>query len=69
MKIENPGDLVFWTYHMIDWKKVRQSPSDQKCVQCGGQLIEVEPVSDSKGRNYDGFVCHACKRVIWVKTE
>jgi uncharacterized protein with PIN domain len=67
VKIENLGDLVYWTYYMIDWKKVDQTPSEQRCVQCGGKMHKVEPVADPKGRSYDGFVCHNCKRVIWVR--
>ncbi|MDV3277027.1 MAG: hypothetical protein LYZ69_01000 [Nitrososphaerales archaeon] len=67
MRIERSGDLIFWTYHMVDWKKTSQEPSGVKCVQCGGEMMKVEPVTDSKGARYDGLVCHICKRVIWVK--
>ncbi len=67
MKIEKAGDLVFWTYHMVDWGKVKQTPSQTRCVQCGGRMMDVEPVEDSAGSRYAGLVCHACKRVLWVK--
>ena len=67
MKIEKAGDLIFWTYYMLDWKTVEQTPSGQKCVQCGGEMLRVGPMEDSKGKKYDGMVCHSCKLVLWVK--
>jgi DNA-directed RNA polymerase subunit RPC12/RpoP len=67
VKVERSGDLIFWTYYMVDWGKVAQIPSDVKCLQCGEPMSNVEPVTDSKGKSYDGLVCHRCKRVIWVK--
>jgi len=67
MKIERSGDLIFWTYHMVNWGKVVQTKSDQRCVQCGGQMNAVEAVGDEKGLVYEGLVCHNCKRVLWVK--
>jgi uncharacterized protein with PIN domain len=68
VKIQRAGDLVYWTYHMVDWTKVQQSRSSQKCVQCAGPMMKVEQVEDAKGSRYDGIVCHACKRVIWAKS-
>ncbi len=67
MKTGLPGDPIFWTYHMVAWAKWKQSPSDQKCVQCGGRMGRVEGASDKKGNHYDGLVCHTCKRVLWVR--
>jgi uncharacterized protein with PIN domain len=67
VKIERAGDLIYWSYHMVDWTKIQQSCSSQKCVQCGGPMMKVEQVEDAKGSRYDGIVCHACKRVIWAK--
>jgi uncharacterized protein with PIN domain len=68
VKVEKAGDLVFWTYYMLDWGKVEQAQSDQKCVQCGHALARVGPVEDAGGRKYDGLACHTCKRVIWVRS-
>jgi len=69
VKIERSGDLIFWTYFMVNWDKVKQSPSDQKCVQCGRAMNRVEPVRDSKGLEYDGYVCHEDKRVVWTRSR
>ncbi|HYC12040.1 MAG TPA: hypothetical protein VEC02_05200 [Nitrososphaerales archaeon] len=68
MKVERADDLVFWTYYIIDWGKVEQSPSGKACVQCGGPMAKVGPVEDAKGSKYEGLACHGCKRVIWVKS-
>ena len=67
MKIGRSGDLMFRTYYMVDWSKTVQTPSETKCVQCGGAMNEVEPVTDDSGKSYSGLVCHACKRVLWFK--
>lgn len=69
MKIERSGDLVFWTYHMVDWRKVGQNTSDKQCVECHGPMNSVEQITDSKGLKYDGLVCHSCKRVIWFRSD
>lgn len=58
---------MFWTYFMIDWTKVRQGASDQKCTTCGLLMKSVETVTDGKGLEYDGVVCHNCKSVIWFR--
>ncbi|HME18479.1 MAG TPA: hypothetical protein VKF15_01940 [Nitrososphaerales archaeon] len=68
MRIERAGDLIFWTYHMLDWGKVRQYPSGQRCVQCGSAMVRVGPMEDARGAKYDGLACHRCKRVVWVKS-
>lgn len=67
MKIVKAGDLMYMTYFMIDWTKERQTPSDQKCAQCGKPMNMTEQAVDSEGRVYDGYVCHPDKRLIWVK--
>ena len=67
VKLERAGDLVYWTYHMLDWKALEQSPSDQKCVQCGEQMVTVGPVEDAGGSKYEGLACHSCRRVLWVR--
>ncbi len=68
MRVERASDLIYWTYHMINWDKVTQTPSDQKCSECGKPMNKAEQAIDSKGHRYDGYVCHTEKRVIWVKS-
>ncbi len=65
--MEKAGDLIYWTYFMLDWTKVRQEDSDLKCADCGRPMKKTEPAIDAKGTNYDGYVCHADKRVVWLK--
>jgi len=65
MEIEDSAALIYYTYFMMDWGKVSQSPSDTKCVSCGGPMSSVEPVRDKKGVVFDGIVCHHCKTLIW----
>ncbi|HZW85594.1 MAG TPA: hypothetical protein VFE91_06830 [Nitrososphaerales archaeon] len=67
MKIKDSGDLIYWTYFMVDWSKVKQEPSDVRCTECGDKMAKAEPAVDSKGRKYDGYVCHKDKKLIWVK--
>jgi ribosomal protein S27AE len=67
MKVERAGDLVFWTYYMIDWEKVQQTPSDQTCSECGNLMNKAEQAVDPKGQRFDCYVCHTNKQVIWVK--
>jgi ribosomal protein S27AE len=69
MKVERAGDLIFWTYYMMDWGKVQQTPSDQTCSECGNVMSKAEQAVDSKGQKFDCYVCHTDKRVIWLKTE
>lgn len=65
--MELPGDPTYWTYFMVDWESAQQSPSEQKCVQCGREMKLLEGVTDRKAIRYDGLVCHTCKRVVWVR--
>jgi hypothetical protein len=67
MKVGSAGDLIYWTYFMIDWSKVKQLPSDQPCAQCGALMAKGEQAEDSRGQRYDCYVCHTDKRVVWVK--
>ena len=69
MKVESAGDLINWTYFMVDWKKASQKPSDVKCSDCGALMNLVEPAVDSAGRVYDGYVCHPDKRLVWVRSR
>ena len=69
MRVDNAGDLIYWTYFMVDWEKVGQVPSDQKCAQCGKIMLKVEPAVDPKGASYDGYVCHDDKRLVWVRSR
>ena len=67
MKLTDGVDLLSWTYFMVDWKEVAQTPTSTRCVQCGGQMSETGPVKDARGGTYSGVVCHACRRVLWVR--
>lgn len=60
---------LFLTYHMMKWDRVRQSPSDQRCTECGGVMMKTEEVTDSDGRRFVGYVCHSDKRVIWLRGQ
>ena len=69
MKVDSAGDLVYWTYYMIDWSRVEQAESDQKCSQCGVKMNKGEQAVDPRGRRFDCYVCHNDKRVIWLKVS
>lgn len=58
---------LWLTYFMLDWGKVKQYDSGQKCTSCGRPLKRTEPVTDRKGASFEGYVCHADKQVAWVK--
>jgi len=58
---------VWLTYFMMKWDEVNQEKSDQKCTTCGKPMMKTELVTDEKGRNYEGFVCHSDKQITWVK--
>ncbi|HEV2226524.1 MAG TPA: hypothetical protein VGR56_06945 [Nitrososphaerales archaeon] len=59
---------MFLTYFMVNWDKMEQHQSDQRCTLCGGPMKRTEEVTDEKGLSYEGYVCHADKSVIWVRT-
>ena len=67
MKIDNAGDLIYYTYYMVDWDRVKQVPSSEVCVRCRGKMYHVDGMRDKKGQAYEGTVCHTCKTVLWVK--
>jgi hypothetical protein len=69
LKVDRADDLIFWTYFMIDWKKVEQTPSDQECSECGHPMSKAEEATDSKGQKFDCYVCHVDKRVIWLRAR
>ena len=52
---------------MMKWDEVEQFASDQKCTICGGPMMKTEILTDEKGGNYEGFVCHADRQVTWLK--
>ena len=58
---------MFLTYHMVDWNQIEQESSDHRCTDCGRPMMKTEPVVDEKGLSYEGYVCHADKRVTWMK--
>ena len=58
---------MFLTYHMVKWDGVKQVESEQRCTDCGHQLSRTEEFVDEKGLKYEGYVCHADKRVTWVR--
>lgn len=67
VRIERAGDLIYWTYFMVDWSKVEQEPSDVKCSECGETMMRGEPALDPKGRRYECYVCHKDKKLYWVR--
>lgn len=67
--MEKAGDLVNWTYFMLDWTKVSQRPSGTKCSDCGKELMLGEAAEDPGGNRFDCYVCHNDKRVFWVKSR
>jgi hypothetical protein len=52
---------------MLKWDDVEQHESDQKCTICGGPMMKTEVVTDERGANYEGFVCHTDKQVTWLR--
>jgi len=69
LEIDDAGELIFQTYYMLDWSKLQLTDSDHACVTCGRKMKKVEPVRDKKGLVYDGFVCHDCKTVLWLRRD
>ncbi len=58
---------MFLTYFMMKWDDVKQRKSDQRCTICGKLMMQTEVVTDEKGVEYEGFVCHADKQVTWLR--
>ncbi len=69
MEIDDSTSLIFYTYFMMDWGKVSQSPSPTRCLSCGGPMMRVEPARDKKGLVYEGLVCHKCKSLLWSRVN
>ena len=69
MEIKDSGELIYYTYYMVDWERVKQIQSREECVKCGKNMFLVEDVRDQKGREYEGHVCHHCKAVFWIKKD
>jgi len=67
LEIDDSSSLMYFTYFMLQWDKVKQEPSKTRCMSCGGPMMRVEPVKDKKGVLFDGLVCHNCKRVLWSR--
>jgi uncharacterized protein with PIN domain len=67
MDVDNAGDLIYFTYYMLNWSSVKQIRSEDRCVTCGEPLNRLEIARDKKGQEYEGTVCHRCKTVLWVK--
>lgn len=58
---------MFLTYFMVKWDDLGQQESDQRCAICGRKLMRTDLVTDEKGVNYEGFVCHGDRQVTWVR--
>jgi hypothetical protein len=52
---------------MMKWDQVKQQESDQKCTICGRPMMKTEIMTDGKGVNYEGYVCHSDKQVTWLR--
>jgi len=52
---------------MVRWEELEQHDSEQKCALCGKPLKRTEVVTDGKGLDYEGYVCHSDRQVTWVK--
>jgi hypothetical protein len=69
LEIDDSSALIYYTYYLMDWGKVSQTPSATNCVSCGAVMMSVEPVRDKKGVVFNGLVCHKCKTLIWSRTD
>jgi len=67
IRMKSDVSPMFLTYFMVNWDKIEQRQSDQKCTQCSGPMNKTEEVIDQKGLRFEGYVCHADKSVIWVR--
>jgi uncharacterized protein with PIN domain len=67
VKIERAGDLMFVTYFMVNWKKENVSPSLKRCTECGNGMGILEAVVGEGEVEYEGLVCHNCKRLVWLR--
>ena len=69
MRIERAGDLMFVTYFMVNWEKEATVPSGRKCAECRREMGGLEAVVGSGEVEYEGLVCHSCKRLLWMKKD
>jgi uncharacterized protein with PIN domain len=69
LEIDDSSDLIYQTYFMVNWAKTKQTPSQTRCVSCGGAMMDVEPARDKKGVVFDGIVCHKCKTLLWTRRK
>jgi len=69
LEIDDAGELIFHTYYMIDWRTTPETAAEKHCITCGGAMMKVGPVRDKKGLVYEGFVCHGCKSIFWLKRD
>jgi hypothetical protein len=60
---------IYLTYYMVKWDEVKQQNSNQRCLLCGSTMMQTELVTDTKGLNYVGYVCHEDKQVTWVRAD
>jgi len=60
---------MWLTYFMMQWDDVKQQASDQRCTICVKPMMKTEMVTDEKGANYEGFVCHDDKQVTWLRAD
>lgn len=67
--MEAANDPVYLTYYMMDWKKVPEVLSEDRCITCGKPMFRVEPITTVKGIVYEGLVCHDCKCLYWIKKD
>ena len=67
MKVKQAGDLIFMTYHMVDWKSEPQANSRRACSECGREMRMIVAEVGDKRVTYEGLACHSCKRLTWVK--
>jgi uncharacterized protein with PIN domain len=62
-------DPTYLTYHMMDWSVIRQVPSEDRCVACGRAMLRVDAVRNKAGKAYEGWVCHPCRSLTWVRAD
>jgi uncharacterized protein with PIN domain len=67
VKVERAGDLMYVTYYMVDWKKEKENPSNQRCPECGKTMGRLEAFVGEGESGYEGLVCHNCKRLVWLR--
>ena len=67
VKVERAGDLAYVTYFMVNWNEEKASPAEQRCAQCGSNMVRLEASVGEGKESYEGIVCHGCKRLTWVR--